>query len=198
MAQGVPGTDPRHRGELRRAGEAMRGIMASGAFVDALEQAATDARGLAELKANPRAYVEGKGRSIPDEASVEFVEGPPWSILLSFALRDGVRYTCEVRTAQKEPTSEPLNRTRLGQMTRQMHEDLTSDTLLDAVEQASSNPRVLAEFKADPRAHLESRGLRIPDEIEVDVTEGSICVRKCWTDGYIGRFQLKFCITICL
>lgn len=191
MVQRGSGADPRRRGELRRMGEIMRRTTAGDTFYSALEKVATDEMALAELKANPRAYLQEKARVIPAEASVEFIEGPPWGIRLSLAGEGGVRYTFEAHKTGSE--TDPIDRAQATDSERQVHESVMSDAFLDAVDEAESDERVWAAFKANPKAHLQGKGISIPEDVFLEATERSPhCYWWCWT-----WWCFRICIIIC-
>ncbi len=79
-----PETDVKDRGRLKRLERAVHDIMGSDAFLEALEEARTDGRALAELKANPKAHLGRKGIGIPEEVEVEFSEESPWCVYLCY------------------------------------------------------------------------------------------------------------------
>lgn len=191
MVQRGSGADPRRRAELRRMGEIMRRTTASDTFYSALEEVGADEKALAELKADPRAYLQEKVRVIPNEASVEFIEGPPWGIRLSLAGEGGVRYTFEAHKADSE--NDPKDRAQLSLLGRQVHEIIMSDAFLGAVDEAEADQSVWAALKADPKAHLQGKGISIPEDVFVEATERSPhCYWWCWT-----WWCFRICIIIC-
>lgn len=199
MAQrGGPERGPERRRELKRLGSQVHDVVGNDAFLDALVELAEDERAVGQLRANPRTHLRGKGLPIPDEMSVEFTEGPPWGISLSLTGEDGLRYGAEVRSGQRGPESELKDRGRFRRLHRQVRDDTDSDAFLDALEESASDTRALAEFKANPRAHLQRKGRRIADEVEVEVSEverstRSVCIRLCVRVGFF-----LICITVCI
>ena len=180
------------RDQVRRMGKTVHDIMAGDPFLDAIAEAASDENTLAQLKANPKAHLQGKVRGIPDEMKVEFREGPPWRIRLGLS-GEGVRYHCEVRSGDRGPETHRVDRARFRVLAKQVHDNMASDAFLDALEETARDQKALAALRANPRAHLQSKGLSIPDEVDVEVTEGSLCLCKCWDLKNI-RFCLCFCI----
>lgn len=178
------------RDQIRRIGNQLHDIVGSDAFLDAVVEFAAGERALARLKANPRAHLKGKGLRIPDEMSVEFTGGTPWRLSLSLTAERTVRYGAEVSSGGAGPESDPKDRGRFKRLHKEVRERLVSDTFLDALEEAARDGRALAEYKANPRAQLKKKGINISDELEVKVTEGSLCchweccrvwgIKVCW------------------
>lgn len=77
-----PEKDARDRGRQKRLDKQVHDAMGSQRFIDALEEARTDPGALGELKANPKAFLKGKGVGIPDEdeIEIEFTEENSWSV----------------------------------------------------------------------------------------------------------------------
>ena len=79
-----PETDPKDRGRLRRLQREVGKVMGSDVFVDSIEEARTDAKAMAALKANPRAHLKSKGVAISDEVEVEVTEESSWCLTLCY------------------------------------------------------------------------------------------------------------------
>lgn len=79
-----PENDAKDRVRLMRLQKEVHQIGVSDAFLDAIEEVRTDPEAAAELKANPKAHLKGKGVHISDEIEVEFKEESPGCIIFCF------------------------------------------------------------------------------------------------------------------
>ena len=60
---------------------------------------------------------------------------------------------------------------------REAFKVIASDTMLDVQEEAMADAELGRQIKADPRAYLRSKDVRIPDNVKFEVTEKS---PWCW------------------
>lgn len=192
MAQ-RPAGDPKRRDEFRGMGRQVHDIVGGDAFLDALVEVERDESARGQLKANPKAHLQGKGLRIPDEMSVEFTEEPDWGIRLSVTGEGGVRSGFQVRSGYRGRETDPNDRGEFKRSLRQVHDIVDSDAFIDANLEAASDERALAQLKANPRAYLQEKRSRIPDELEVEVTEASPhCYWTCWK-----WWCFRFCVYRC-
>ena len=68
------------RNRLRGVGVELQATVLGDAFIDALEGARKRKSTRDLLKANPKAYLQGKGVNIPNDVEVEFTEGNSWLV----------------------------------------------------------------------------------------------------------------------
>lgn len=95
---------------------------------------------------------------------------------------------------QRGPEKDPKDRGRLKRLEKQVHDIVESDAFLDAIAEAATDEKALGELKANPKAHLERKGVKkLPDEVEVEFSEESPwCIRICF-----GWWFFKVCWTFC-
>ena len=67
----------RKRNELRRMGSVVEQLLANDNFISAAVEGHNNEQSRAELKANPRAFLQGKGPDIPSEVDLEFLDETP-------------------------------------------------------------------------------------------------------------------------
>ena len=79
----------------------------------------------------------------------------------------------------QRPAGDPKRRDEFRRMGRQVHDIVGADAFLDALVEVERDERARGQLKANPKAHLQGKGLRIPDEVEVGVSEGSNCIWLC-------------------
>lgn len=72
----------------------------------------------------------------------------------------------------RRPQINPEGRARLRRLDRQVSDMAGSDVYLDALEESRTDEASLAKVKADPKAYFEGKGIRFPDEVEVEYKEG--------------------------
>ena len=75
-----PERNARQRARMRKLGTKVRDVATSSKALDALEEARLDPAKLRKLKANPKAYLQGRGAKIPRDVEVEFTEGSSWLV----------------------------------------------------------------------------------------------------------------------
>ena len=178
MAQEDSETRQSRRDQERRMAGILHKIAADDVLIDAIVQAVSNERDLAQLRVNPRAHFHGQGSRIPDEVSVEFVEGPPPGVRFTLSGK-GVRHSFEAHSGERGAEADPEERARFRRLESQVHRNFVSDALLDALDEADRDQKVLADLKADPRAYLQGKGISVADEVDVRVTEGSHCYWVC-------------------
>lgn len=81
-----PQINPEGRARLKRLDRQVSDIGVGDAYLDALEESRTDETALAKVKADPKAYFEGKGVRFPDEVEVEYKEGDSYSYCCHYYL----------------------------------------------------------------------------------------------------------------
>ncbi|HEX2060386.1 MAG TPA: hypothetical protein VHK90_06570, partial [Thermoanaerobaculia bacterium] len=78
---------------------------------------------------------------------------------------------------------------------------MDSDAVVDIVEEAMNDPEISARFKADPKAHLAARGIRLPAVVaSVEVTEKTnpgYCYQVCYW-GFVLFIPYWCCRTECV
>ncbi len=79
-----PETDPKDRARLRRMDKEINDIMGSDAFLDVLVEATTDDNALKALMANPKAHLQGKRITVPDEVDVTCSKGSVFTLCYSY------------------------------------------------------------------------------------------------------------------
>lgn len=184
------------RKELKRMGSVIEQLLANDNFISAAVEAHNNEQSRAQLKANPRAFFQGKGSDIPSELDLEFIdEAPP--LLRLIVNGDGVSAGVELRSGDKSPSTEPKAVAEFRRLTREAHRAMASDAMLDVAEEAIANAELLKQFSADPKAYLGGKGIRIPDNVKFEVTEtANPCC--CWywdycTDCTCYRVWLCWC-----
>ena len=65
---------------MRQMGTKVHDVATSDEVLDALEEARLDPAKLGQLKADPRAYLRGRGAGIPRDVQVEFTEESSWLV----------------------------------------------------------------------------------------------------------------------
>ncbi len=94
---------------------------------------------------------------------------------------------------RRGPEKDPKDRGRLRKLGQQVHEIMASDAFLDAIVEASTDEKALGELKANPKAHLERKGVKLPAEVDVEFSEESPwCITFCW-GWWIFRVCYRFC-----
>lgn len=180
------------RNELRRMGSVIDDLFANDNFISAAVEGHNNAQSRAELKANPRAFLQGKGPDIPSELELEFLDETPPRLRLIMK-GNGVSTSAELRSGDKRPSTDPKAVAEFRRMGREAHRVMASDAMLDVVEEAIADAELQKQFKADPRAYLGGKGIRIPDNVNFEVAEksnpwlcwcwdvcsGCCCVRVC-------------------
>ncbi len=92
----------------------------------------------------------------------------------------------------RRPKMKPEERARMRRLDRQLVEIGGSDAFLDALEEAQSDEAVRAKVKENPKAFFEAKGIRFPDEVEVEFGEESSYYYCCvypmynWWGSRIG------------
>ncbi len=179
----MPSKKPRDRAKVKRTRKTLLDVTTDDAFFDDLAEAAREEGARAKLKTNPKSHLREKGRHIPDEISVEFMDDHgTWGIRLSFDEGEGRGNGFDVRGTQGEDAEAgPGDRGRYHRLQRELHDLLTDDRYLDAVESHEESESAHGAFKADPKGQLEAKGLSVPDEVEVEVSvEVSNPSYQCW------------------
>ena len=178
----MPRKKPRDKAKAKRMRSALLEVTSDDAFLDALVEAHSKENARAQLKANPKSHLQGKV-AIPDEMNVEFTEDAgTWGVRLSFDEGERRASGVDIRTGQgKGPETDPSDRERYRRLQRELLNILTSDAYLDTVAEHEENEGKHAEFKADARAQLQAKGIRIPDEVEVEVSVSEVSnpYRQC-------------------
>ena len=99
------------------------------------------------------------------------------------------------RTGQgKDPKERRKNRGRLKQKANRLHDLAVDDRLLDALEEARSDNSALAKFRADPQGYIQSKGVNVPDDMEVEFDEEN-SYRVClfyWDESFYGVIYTCF------
>ena len=72
----------------------------------------------------------------------------------------------------RRPQIDPEGRARLRRLDKQVSDIAVSDAFLDALEESSTDETARAKVKADPKKYFEGKGIRFPDEVEVEYGEG--------------------------
>ena len=155
----MPRKKPRDKAKAKRIRSALIEVTSDDAFLDALIEAHSEGNARAQLKANPRSHLQGKGRPIPDEMNVEFTEDAgTWGVRLSFDEGEGRASGVDIRTGQSQsPETDPSDRGRYRRLQRELQNILTSDAYLDTVAEHEENEGSHAEFKADARASFKRK-----------------------------------------
>lgn len=182
MVQRGPENDPRR--ELRQRGRALDEMVASEAFFRALEEIAEDENNLTQLKADPRAYLRGRAIRLPDDVAVDFEEEEPWHLRFS-TRREGHELSVQFQRPERQARADPRALARSQALAQQVRNIMDSDAFFDVTEQAATDERVFEEMQADPKAYLQSKGIRVPDEVDVELAGGSygcftFCFRFCF------------------
>ena len=94
---------------------------------------------------------------------------------------------------QRGPETDPKDRARMKRLDRQISDIMESDAFLDVLVEDTTDGQALASMKANPRAHLQGKRVTIPDEVDVDCTEGSI-FSLCYS-YYFWGFRITRCFT---
>ncbi len=133
----------------RKAGE----IITSDEYLDAVEAAVCDDQLLAELQANPRAYLQRRGVQIPAGFQViwHWEHGKP-----------SIHFHWE-----EEPHTTKEERELGRDLMRKAADLQTSERYIEIVAKLESNDKAMSEMAADPKAYFEKEGLKIPEGIEV-------------------------------
>lgn len=98
------------------------------------------------------------------------------------------------RGKQRGPETDPKDRGRLRRLQREVSRVMQSDDFVDSLVEARTDEKAMAALKANPRAHLKSKRVTVPDEVDVEVTEeSSICVTLCFYWWWI-RVCCRACI----
>lgn len=183
--------DMGRRGISRRLGRKLHDIVMNEVFFRSLEEASEDNSILARLKENPKAYLQARGISVPDGASVNFSDGPPWTVTLSLSWEGGVTCSVEVRREQKQAKPDPQGMARGRELDHKVRAMVESEQFFDTLEEALEDEEVCNRLKANPKAHFRSKGIRVPPGADVHVTAGTrMCTSVphrvcflwwCWT-----------------
>ena len=72
------------KGRHRRLAKKAQDLVVSDGFIEAIEKARTDMAERARLKANPKAYLRGRGLTIPNELRIELTEGNSYLICVYY------------------------------------------------------------------------------------------------------------------
>ncbi len=174
-------------------------IMVSDTFLSGIELAASEDNPLAKMRSTPRSPLQETWRDIPDEVIVEFADMAPWSFRLSLIGEGNVRCSVEVRAVDRDPKTGPIERDRMRHLYEEIHVTMASDVFLGAIEEAEMDASVLAQFKANPRGHLERKGVRtIPDGVEIEVLELANCYCCSCTVGSLETVGIKVSFCLCV
>lgn len=73
----------------------------------------------------------------------------------------------------RRPETDAKERARIKRLDRQIGEIMGSDAYIDALEEAQSGEAVRAKVKENPKAFFEAKGIRFPDEVELEYGEGN-------------------------
>lgn len=174
----------RRREELRRIGSVINDVFANDNFISAAVEARNNEQSQAQVKANPRAYFQGKGSDIPSELDLEFIDETPPRLRLSVK-GDGVSASSEIRSGDKPPSTDPKAVAEFRRIGREARRVLASDAMADVVEEAIADAELRIQFAADPRAYLAGKGVHIPRNVKLEVSEKTnpvtwLCV--CWPE----------------
>lgn len=172
----------RKRKELKRMGSVLDDLFANDNFISAAVEGHNNEQSRADLKANPREFFQGKGSDIPSELDLEFIDETPPRLRLSVN-GDGVSVSTEVRVGDKPPSTDPKAVAEFRRLGREARRVITSDAMVDIAEEAIANPELLKQFAAVPRAYLANKGIRLPDNVNFEVTDKSnpLCC-TCWIE----------------
>ena len=97
------------------------------------------------------------------------------------------------RGQRRGPETDPKDRGRLRRLQKEMSRVMQSDDFTDSLVEARADGKAMAALKANPRAHLKGKGVALPDEVDVEVTEESPwCIVICF-----GWWIFWWCTWIC-
>ncbi|MHC4179348.1 MAG: hypothetical protein ACYSWU_17685 [Planctomycetota bacterium] len=173
-------------------GKELARIIEDDKFISAAVEAHNKEESGAEFKANHKAYFKGKGCDIADEIGVTFVDDDSPRLRLTMK-GNGASVGAELQSPDKGPSSDPKAVADFKRLSREAGNAITSDAMLDAAEEAMADATIRKNFKADPKAHLAQKGVRIPEEVKVDVSEKANPL-FCWSWNVCGGWGFC-CVT---
>ena len=88
---------------------------------------------------------------------------------------------------KRAPEEDPKDLERLRNLEKDLDAIMESDAFRGVVAEAAKEARALSELKANPKALLQRKGIRIPEGVEVRITEESPwCF--CWYYSHWHRY----------
>ena len=171
------------RAAQRRRISSLHEIATDDVLLDALAEAAKDENVRRELKKDLREHLKKKGRHLPEDVKVEsFEEGGSWGFRFQVKGSDGTSSVHFTSGASPGAKSGGEDRAHYKRASAEAERLITSDPALDAIEEALANAQAREQFKRDPKGHLKGKGISIPDDVTVKVSEKSnpgFCVFAC-------------------
>ena len=92
------------------------------------------------------------------------------------------------------PRRASTDRGRLRRLAKETHDNMTSDVMLNLLDQLRTDPTAIAEIKANPKRWLKSKGVSLSRGVSVEFTENSPYV-VCCTYNY-GYHKVTYCYTL--
>ena len=100
-----------------------------------------------------------------------------------------MRYATE-RPEAERPERRAKDRSRLRGIGLELNSMVLGDRFNDAMEDVRKRRSTRDQLKANPKAFLQGKGVNIPDEVDVEFTEGSsylVCFYYYW------YYRIQYC-----
>ena len=89
------------------------------------------------------------------------------------------------------PENSAADKARHRRLSRKAQDLIVSDRFIDAIEKARTDGVERGRLKANPKAYLRGRGMTIPNELRIELTDGNsflICVYY-----YYFQYRIQYC-----